>query len=742
MPYVIDESTRSTSPADTYADLAQTGNAPPLSAAGIVPLPLIEPVVELTPTPVPPPPGSPGVPLPGKPSGLGLRKFRDVLPIPPVLRITDADAVTTVRATLMSTRLHADLPDVTMWGYNGSLPGPTIEVDRGVRARIDWVNDLGCDGSAAHLPYDVVRVPAPPRIDADGNPVPDGVAVANFAETMRPGGRSTSRAGGPDAFPPLEHTEELVAATVVHLHGALTNGHNDGWAHNVMALGDDARTEYPNNQRAATMWYHDHAMAVTRFNVPTGLAGFYLIRDDSERRLGLPGGRYEIPLMIADRNLETLPASAPDTPDPFTGRILYKQAGFTQKQEQYDNGTVGEIPITGPYHTVNGKIWPSLSVEPRWYRFRLLNASSSRIMELALHDTTDQDLGPDESIEPTLPDPANPGGRIPNPAFTDTRVGGMIVIGTDGGLLPHPVPAVGDVIRVGPAERVDVLVDFARFSGRTLELRNDSGTVVNARPTQADASIMQFTVAPGRPCEQWAVPPVLDPDWVTYEHLPNGQLRIGDTIVEHHDHVWVGLIPPGVRGSLHPEMWELQEISAEEAAELPDAEGAGSLKRDLIQLTGADGAITYLTPVAKLFDDTVATTLARGNWAVWNLLHLGGPAHPIHIHMTTFQMLNRRNLPLRDGDRPLFNLAAGSTDGPLPPPTPGTPIDPVLAGSKETYVINSGEWVSVLGHFEGAAGSFMYHCHILDHEDHTMMRPFVVLPKELLAFHGGHGGHH
>lgn len=612
MSRAIDTSARSTGVDNDYFDLAQTGNAPPLPADTEAALPVVDAAEsqDLTATEAPAGavvqqlPAQPGTNPPGRPSGLGLRKFRDVLPIPPVLRIANPHVVTTIRARRVRTRLHADLQPTTAWAYNGSVPGPTIEVDRGMRARIDWVNDLGDNGVAAKLPYDVVRVPAPPRVDAAGAPVPDGVAVANFAEALRPGGRSNLAGWGDDAYPVLPHTDTLTAATVVHLHGALTNGHNDGWAHNVMAYGDTARAEYPNDQEAATLWYHDHAMAVTRFNVPTGLAGLYLIRDANERRLGLPTGRYEIPLMIADRNLETAPSREPGVPGPFTGRLLYKQAGFTFTREQFDAGTVGEIPVTGPYTTVNGKIWPTLAVEPRWYRFRIVNASNSRIMQLALHDTIGQHLGPTDSIEPTMPDPAAPDRRIPNPAFTATRATGLIIIGTDGGLLPEPVRAVGDTIRLGPAERVDVLIDFEGFPGRTLELRNESGTVVNAQPTRAEASIMQFTVGPGRPSTRWTPPAVLNPEWVRYLHRPDGSLQIGETVVEQHDHVWVGLIPPGVRGSLHPEMWELHTITAEQARDLPDAAPGSPLKRDLIRLTNDDGTITHLTPVAKLFDDT------------------------------------------------------------------------------------------------------------------------------------------
>lgn len=114
----------------------------------------------------------------------------------------------------------------------------------------------------------------------------------------------------------------------------------------------------------------------------------------------------------------------------------------------------------------------------------------------------------------------------------------------------------------------------------------------------------------------------------------------------------------------------------------------------------------------------------------------------MHIHMTQFQMIDRRRWPLQGGAVAGFDLATGGTPVALEVPKPGRPIDPTAAGMKDTWLIQPGEWVSVLGHFAGACGSFMHHCHILDHEDATMMRPFVVLPRELMTFHTGHGSTH
>ena len=709
-----------------YADLAQTGSAPPLPVSpdgGPAPMP----------PEVPPPTGDEAPladaglarargpidrdPEPGVVSGLGLRKFRDPLRVPRVIQAWRNPAVPVViRAMPGRVRYHRDLPKVDAWTYEGSVPGPTIEVKRGRRTYVDWRNDLRDGDTAASLPFDVVRVP----------PLPPGSPGLNadFRSAMLPGGRSTSRGPGADSYPPLPNSEELRAATVVHLHGALTNGHDDGWAHNVATPGGVTRCTYPNDQEAATLWYHDHAMAVTRFNVHAGLAGFYLVRDDDEAALNLPGGVHEIPLMLADRNLETIPSRGVGAGDGagagvYTGRLLYKHAGFGLGPD----GPLGEIPVTGPFNLVNGTIWPTLRVRPRWYRFRLLNGAGSRVFRLALHDTTDEVLTTGVAV---LPD---------EPAFTANRLDdAIVVIGTEGGLLPAPaVPGEG-VLEIGPGERLDILVDFSAHRGRTLELRNENGSALNAQPGQADATVMQFVVGSKPVRDRFSLPATVSKGYRRYEHLADGRLRIGDRLVHEHEHTWIAVVPPGLRGSLHPELWELAPLSAGEA--VPST--------DVIRLTRPDGSVTTLHPVAKLFDDPTTIFLPRGAWAVWNILHLGGPDHPMHIHMTEFQMISRQQWPVPrpGGTVPEFDLTTGATRAPLPAATPGRPIDAVTQGMKDTWVVKAGEWVQVLGHFEGASGSFMYHCHILDHEDHTMMRPFVVLPKELMAFHRGHGGGH
>jgi spore coat protein A len=192
--------------------------------------------------------------------------------------------------------------------------------------------------------------------------------------------------------------------------------------------------EYPNNQLPATLWYHDHALGITRLNVYMGLAGFYLIRDSIEAGLGLPSGEYEIPLVIQDRQFN---------PD---GSLYYPAA-------LEDN-------FYGDKILANGKVWPYLNVKQGKYRFRMLNGSSARIYDLKLENTAD------------------PGQVIP-----------FNLIGTDGGLIDAPLPL--ESITMAPAERFDVVIDFSGFpAGTEIILRNDDVT------TPILPNVMKFIVTP------------------------------------------------------------------------------------------------------------------------------------------------------------------------------------------------------------------------------------------------------
>lgn len=293
-------------------------------------------------------------------------------------------------------------------GRGETYLGPTMEVQRGDRITVAWKNDIP---AGVTLPYEVIKVP-----NAD-------------AATVRP--VPQNEPGREGALPEAQdharaQLHGLKAALVTHLDGGRTQPDSDGWPDNTTLSGQVAYFTYPNNQAATMLWYHDHCMHVTRLNVYAGLAGAWLIRDPEEQRLGLPGGAYEILLVIQDRNLDV------DGAGQFTGALLHKT-------EVVD----GPAEFFGPYTLVNGKIWPKATVEPRLYRVRMLNGSNARTYRLMFLDEQ--------------------GGLVHHAVWQ---------IGCDRGLMQQKTRLPDDGLIITPAERVDLLVDFGAFRGRRTYLWN------------------------------------------------------------------------------------------------------------------------------------------------------------------------------------------------------------------------------------------------------------------------------
>ena len=204
---------------------------------------------------------------------------------------------------------------------------------------------------------------------------------------------------------------------VVHVHGAKTPPHSDGYPSDWYPPGRSFISYYPNHQDAATLWYHDHAQGLTRLNQYAGLIGRSRIRDDAEAALNLPQGGYEVPLLLCDRQLDE------------HAQLLYPTSGFP------DAPWVPEF--YGDAHLVNGKLFPYLEVEPCRYRLRLLNASNSRFYYLSLSN-----------------------GQH------------FYAIGTDQGLLSEPTAVTS--LTLAPAERADLIVDFSEVAGQKVVLQSQT----------------------------------------------------------------------------------------------------------------------------------------------------------------------------------------------------------------------------------------------------------------------------
>ncbi len=207
---------------------------------------------------------------------------------------------------------------------------------------------------------------------------------------------------------------------MVHVHGAKAPPESDGYPEDWLPPGRSMLAHYPNEQDAATLWYHDHAMGLERLNQYAGLFGLFLVRDDVEDALGLPSGEREIPLLLCDRILlADGQLHYPSSPPPMSPWVS---------------------EVRGDAILVNGKLLPYLEVEPRAYRFRVVNAANSRFFDLALANG-----------QPFLQ------------------------VGADQGLLP--APALVKRLSLAPGERADVVVDFSASAARALTLRS------NALPT-------------------------------------------------------------------------------------------------------------------------------------------------------------------------------------------------------------------------------------------------------------------
>lgn len=512
---------------------------------------------------------------------MALEKFADELPIIETLKPQKkSDGSTYYEVTMKECfhKLHRDLPPTRLWGYNGLFPGPTIDVNQGESIYVKWMNDL------------------------------------------------------PDKhFLPVDHTihhsesghQEPDVRTVVHLHGGETPPDSDGYpeawfTRDFKETGPYFEKEiyhYPNKQRGALLWYHDHAMAATRLNVYAGLAGMYIIRERKEKQLKLPAGEYDVPLMILDRTLND------------DGSLSYP-SGPDNPSETLPTPSI--VPfLCGNTILVNGKAWPYMEVEPRTYRFRILNASNTRTFTLSL----------------------NNGGRF-------------IQIGSDGGLLPRSVRT--QTISLAPAERYDVLIDFSAFDGEHIILTNGTGCGGDVNP-DTDANVMQFRVT--KP------------------------LKGEDT-------------------SRKPKY-----LSA-----MPDMTSKRIHNIRTLKLTNTQDKYgrPVLTLNNKRWHDPVTEAPKLGTTEIWSIINPMGGTHPIHLHLVSFQILDRRP----------FDLERYNKFGDIVYTGPAVPPPPSEKGWKDTVQAHSGEVIRIAATFAPYSGRYVWHCHILEHEDYDMMRPMDVTDKQ------------
>jgi len=424
-------------------------------------------------------------------------------------------------------------------------------------------------------------------------------------------------------FLPIDHSIHGAEAgkpevrAVVHLHGAKVPPASDGYPDNWYAPGKSALYHYPNHQDAAMLWYHDHALGINRLNVFAGLLGTYLLRDDFEDSLNLPRGKYEIPLVFYDRMFD------------LESQLNYPVSG--------DPKSPWTPEVFGDALLVNGKLFPYLEVEPRPYRFRVLNGANARFFHLSLSN------------------------RQP-----------FHQIGTDQGLLPAPLELKRVIL--APAERADLIVDFSASAGEEIILKNDS------------FNVMQFRVAKNA--------------------SPNRDNKNRDSSNSNKDKIAAAdsyVLP----STLRP------------IAKIPES---ATVNTRMLTLVEVDDLVQR--PVTMLLNNThwnmpVAENPVLDSTEIWNLINTTDDSHPIHLHLVRFQILDRRS----------FDVANYWATGKFNFFGPPIPPDPSEAGWKDTVRADPAMVTRIIIRFEGYPGRYVWHCHILEHEDNEMMRPYDVIAK-------------
>ncbi len=602
--------------------------------------------------------------------------------------------------------LPAGLPHTTVWGYGAvtsaskggllihNAPSLTIEAKWNTPVRVKWINELRvnpANPASAYLPH---LLPVDPALHW-ANP---------------PGGTT-----GRDQRPPFTSTPGPYTGPVpmvTHVHGAAgVNDDSDGYAeawylpaagniplsyategtwyhffqskaaanYGVTWGSGFATFQYPNRQRAATLWYHDHTLGMTRVNVYAGPAGFFILRggpagDDAvlDTRTGMPAvlpgpapkerdkfpankTYYEIPIAIQDRSFKT------------DGSLFYPdtRAFFDEVTGPYipdtDIAPIWNPEFFGNTIMVNGNTWPFLHVEQRRYRFRFLNGCDSRFLILDF-------------------------ARLPGLA--------VWMIGNEGGFLAAPVnmTEVNDSkILMGPAERADVIVDFTNVPVGRYVLGNIGpdepygggipGVDFPVADPTSTGQIIQFNVTTARTPDLTTPPQFLE--------LPP--------------------ITPLTGGETRP-VALLEELS-QDFAEAPAETRLGTVTGNPNIGTGTWNSRQWQDPVTE--NPSVGTT------EVWELYNATADAHPMHIHEVLFQVVNRQAIFV---DETTKTVQVVPNSLPIPP-------EPWESGFKDTVIAYPAQVTRVRAQFN-TAGQYVWHCHIVEHEDNEMMRPYRIGPRQ------------
>jgi len=673
------------------------------------------------------------IPLPGS----AIPQFVDPLPS---LAIADGTQPVTLtmcefKANVLPTGTFTQgvAPETWVWGYIvgtqcptttlNTYLGPVIVVQRDVPTQATFINQLGYASTSHVLAYKNSTDQTLHWADPLNNEQNACSEEAMMNEGVPPVGECAEHYNGP-------------IPAVVHLHGGDVppeiDGGPDAWftsdglhqGHGYYSFPGTggpgtnmAVYRYPNEQEPAPIWFHDHTLGATRLGVYAGLAGAYLITDPLNTSIpsNLPG---PILLIIQDRMFDEqgqlyFPAGTPFIPNPDHPYWIPE--------------------FTGDTVAVNGHVWPYLNVEAKRYRFLFVNGSNARTYEIFLTDQATKADGP-----------------------------ALWQIGTDGGYLDFPVKL--QKLLIMPGERADVIIDFAGLApGTRLIMRNvaktpyPAGDTVNGRTL---GRIMQFRVIAGGGVD------------TSYDPAGGGALR--SPMVRLADPV-AGTLAPGVVAQKTRQM-TLNEVE-EPPTTVDGIDFEGGPEEVLVNNTlwsgkDEDGNVRPdFTPITVGGITTGYSELPReGETEVWEIINTTADAHPIHLHLAQFQLINRQSFDVRkymaayaqafggtilDGFGPPNDYNVPNADGAVGgnPAVgaflrgPARPPEANEAGWKDTVVMRPGQvtriavrWAPIYLPVGTAAADlhypfdpsgqlqhgYVWHCHIIDHEDNEMMRPDIV----------------
>ena len=608
----------------------------------------------------------------------------------------------------------------TVWGYGDkklyTWPGRTFQVRSYEPLEVKWENRL----------LDEYDNPLPYLITGKDN---TSIGFGDFT------GRSVVDTSLHWAYSLHGYEQYSIAQDgvpiVAHVHGAHSDFQFDGNPEFFFNPGwtvrgpqwVEKRYLYDNSQPAGTVWYHDHALGITRLNVYAGMAGFYIIRDDFDtglpgNPLSLPAFPYEAAFAIQDKmfkdNGELFYPAFPG--DPFYADFITDEGAVLPDPPFIGGGPTGLAEFFGDHMVVNGVIWPKLDVEPRNYRLRLLNGCDSRFLAVQFFrvDAGDTEVG---------------GGTGPLP-FT--------VIGSDQGLASSPTSI--DILLMETGSRYDVIFDFSGFdSDDRIIMKNIGGDEpfggdISSPPVFGETDrIMAFDVV--LPLDP-AVPD-LSPTGINFGPVIPTPTRLRKVaLFEGMDEFGrlqplLGTAEPATDYAGDPVNWP----------NTPDYVNAGLVGQ-------MEGSIAWHSPTTE--NPALDTT---EEWEIWNAT---GDAHPVHLHLVHFEILGRQEIvwdshtteddrlipndtyetPAGDGtylvSQPVVQHTGLLGDGfKIVNNTYGAvvpqPVGYVENAPKDVVTALPGQITRIKATFD-KPGRYVWHCHILSHEDHEMMRVMHVGP--------------